>query len=103
MKYNIPAVAICDHCGKTGQGFLTCIAAGDIRRENLTVPEGWVTDVVKPTIAPVPGRQVQVDLSGNPYQVASLTGRQVIGAWCSTECKALSAGHETMRSLLVPG
>lgn len=103
MKYTLPAAVVCDHCGKTAGATLMVVTAGDLRRDNLVVPEGWVTEVVAPTVPPIAGRSVQVDLAASPHRVANLTGRRVQGAWCSAECRELSAGHETVRSLVVPG
>lgn len=103
MKYELPVHAVCDHCAKKAPTFFMCVEAGDLKLQNLVLPEGWVSRRVESKIKPVPGTQVQVDISRSPHEVAGKTGRIVLGVWCSEDCLLLDSGHETMRSLLVPG
>jgi hypothetical protein len=103
VKYELPATAVCDHCLKKAPSVFMCIEAGDLKVQNLVVPPGWVSRRVESKVAPPPGMRVQVDLTKSPQEVAAKTGRVVEGVWCSEDCLNLDAGHEVMRSLLVPG
>lgn len=104
MKYQQPAAAICDRCGKMAPTVLHCFELGPISRRNLQLPEEWISEVVQPPRVAVPRPdQVQVQLNAPPAEVAQATGQPVLGIWCSTDCQGIAQGRSILAELGAKG